>query len=304
MSSLAPLSRTPLAPASKNTVIDVLQARAALGQKSLSFEFFPPKDGAEDTMWKTFEAILNVDSDFVSVTYGAGGSNQEKSFLVLEGMASHILTVGHLTCVGASAQSTRETIQRFEQLGVRSILALRGDSPKNDPEALEKGELKTALELVEIVHEVSNLEVGVAAFPELHPESPDAAHDAKVLKLKQDAGASYGLTQLFFAPEYYTNMVSTAAQAGVELPIIPGLMPVSNAKQLLRMAALSGAAVPAELAHQLETSDEATARKIGMDFTINLGRQLLELGAPGLHIFTLNQSEAALELASGVGLIN
>jgi methylenetetrahydrofolate reductase (NADPH) len=219
-------------------------------------------------------------------------------------MASSILTVGHLTCVGASAQSTRETIQRFEQLGVRSILALRGDSPKNDPDAREKGELKTALELVEIVHEVSNLEVGVAAFPELHPESPDAVHDANVLKLKQDAGASYGLTQLFFAPEYYTNMVSAAAQAGVELPIIPGLMPVSNAKQLLRMAAMSCAAVPAELAHQLGTSDEATARTIGMDFTINLGRQLLELGAPGLHIFTLNQSEAALELASGVGLIN
>jgi methylenetetrahydrofolate reductase (NADPH) len=304
MSSLAPLPRTSLAPAAKNTVTDVLQARAALGQKSLSFEFFPPKDGAEDTMWKTFEAILDVDSDFVSVTYGAGGSNQERSFVVLEGMASRILTIGHLTCVGASAQSTRETIQRFEQLGVRSILALRGDSPKHDPEALEKGELKTALELVEIVHEVSSLEVGVAAFPELHPESPDAAHDAKVLKLKQDAGASYGLTQLFFAPEYYVNMVTAAASAGAQLPIIPGLMPVSNAKQLLRMAAMSGAAVPTELAHQLETSDEATARKIGMDFTIKLGRELLEIGAPGLHIFTLNQSEAALELASGVGLIN
>ena len=304
MSSLSAYPRTPLLPTQQNSVIDVLQARAALGQKTLSFEFFPPKDGAEETMWKTFEAIIDVKADFVSVTYGAGGSNQEKSFTVLDGMASRILSVGHLTCVGASAQSTRETIQRFEQLGVRSILALRGDSPKNDPDALAKGELKTALELVDIVHQVSNLEVGVAAFPESHPESPNAAHDAKVLKLKQDAGASYGLTQLFFATEYYSNMVEAAAHAGAELPIIPGLMPVSNAKQLLRMAAMSGAAVPKDLAHQLETSDEATARRIGMEFTIQLGRELLEAGAPGLHIFTLNQSEAALELASGVGLIN
>ena len=299
-----PAQRTPLSQIQKNSVRDVLESRAALGQKSLSFEFFPPKDGTEESMWNTFDSILGVDADFVSVTYGAGGSNQENSFSVLEGMASRILTVGHLTCVGASSQSTRETIRRFEKIGVRSILALRGDSPKNDPDALQKGDLKTAIELVEIVREVSDLEVGVAAFPEAHPESKDAAQDALVLNLKQSAGASYGITQLFFATEYYSNMVSGAQAAGASLPIIPGLMPVSNAKQLLRMAAMSGAAVPLELAHALETSDELTARKIGMDFTIRLGLELLDAGAPGLHIFTLNKSDAALELAAGVGLVN
>jgi methylenetetrahydrofolate reductase (NADPH) len=259
MSSNPPALRTQLPLANTNTVIDVLQSRASLGQKSLSFEFFPPKDGSEDQLWETFDSVLNVDADFVSVTYGAGGTNQDKSFAVLERMASNILTVGHLTCVGASAESTRNTIERFENLGVRSILALRGDSPKHDPDALQKGDLKTALELVDIVHQVSGLEVGVAAFPEVHPESKHAQQDAAVLKLKQDAGASYGITQLFFAAEYYTNMVQAAAAAGSNLPIIPGLMPVSNAKQLLRMAGMSGAAVPADLAHQLETADEATA---------------------------------------------
>jgi methylenetetrahydrofolate reductase (NADPH) len=121
--------------------------------------------------------------------------------------------------------------------------------------------------------------------------------------MKQAAGAAFAVTQLFFGVEFYTEMLSEAEKVGATLPIVPGLMPVSNAKQLLRMADMSGAAVPTELAHQLETADEATARRIGMDYTIALGKQLLEAGAPGLHIFTLNRSEAALELAAGVGLL-
>jgi methylenetetrahydrofolate reductase (NADPH) len=254
-------------------------------------------------MWDTFEKVLEVGADFISVTYGAGGSNQETSFQVLDRMAPQILTVGHLTCVGASRQSVKHTISRFEAAGVRSILALRGDAPKDDPDALSKGQLKTALELVELVHSETSLEVGVAAFPEGHPESPSLRHDAEVLWKKQAAGASYAMTQLFFGVHHYTEQVAAAAEVGVNIPIIPGLMPVSNAKQLLRMAQMSGAAVPSDLAHQLETSDEEAARRIGMEYTINLGRELLAAGAPGLHIFTLNKSEAAMELAAGVGLI-
>jgi len=287
----------------KSAVFPLLQARAARGEKSLSFEFFPPKEGAESTLWQTFDDVLGVNADFISVTYGAGGSNQEKSFELLDRMAPQILTVGHLTCVGASRESTRRTISRFAQAGVSSVLALRGDAPKDNPNALAQGELKTALELVELVHSETSLEVGVAAFPEVHPESPTLEHDARVLWQKQAAGASFAMTQLFFGVEHYTRLVAVGAEHGVTLPIVPGLMPVSNAKQLLRMATMSGADVPAELAHQLETSDEATARRIGMDYTIQLGRDLLAAGAPGLHIFTLNKSEAALELAAGVGLI-
>jgi methylenetetrahydrofolate reductase (NADPH) len=303
MSSFSGAERTPLTKAQRGTVSDVLAARKLLGQKSLSFEFFPPREGSEESLWQTFDKIMGLNADFVSVTYGAGGSNQDKSLAVLEHMASEVLTIGHLTCVGASRASTAIAVKNFEQAGVRSILALRGDSPKDQPNALAQGELKTALEVVDLVHEITSLEVGVAAFPEGHPESPDLFHDSKVLSLKQQAGAKYAITQLFFGANHYRRMVDLAAQAGSTMPIIPGLMPVSNAKQLLRMAAMSGAAVPDFLAEKLSTADEATARKIGMDFTIQLGQELLAQGAPGLHIFTLNKAEAAIELAVGVGLV-
>ena len=303
MSSFSGAERTPLTKAQRGTVSDVLAARQLLGQKSLSFEFFPPREGSEESLWQTFDKIMGLNTDFVSVTYGAGGSNQDKSLAVLEHMASEVLTIGHLTCVGASRASTSIAVKNFEQAGVRSILALRGDSPKDQPNALAQGELKTALEVVDLVHEITSLEVGVAAFPEGHPESPDLFHDSKVLSLKQQAGAKYAITQLFFGANHYRRMVDLAAQAGSTMPIIPGLMPVSNAKQLLRMAAMSGAAVPDFLAEKLSTADEATARKIGMDFTIQLGQELLAQGAPGLHIFTLNKAEAAIELAVGVGLV-
>ncbi len=303
MSSISGAERTPLTPAQSISVSAVLEARMQLGQKSLSFEFFPPREGSEESLWRTFDSIMQLNTDFVSVTYGAGGSSQDKSLAVLEHMAGQVLTVGHLTCVGASRASTAIAVKNFEDVGVKSILALRGDSPKDQPNALSQGELKTALDVVDLVHELTSLEVGVAAFPEGHPESPDLFHDSKVLNLKQAAGATYAITQLFFGAGHYTRMVDLAAQAGATMPIIPGLMPVSNAKQLLRMASMSGAAVPDFLAEKLSSADEATARKIGMDFTIQLGRDLLDQGAPGLHIFTLNKADAALELATGVGLV-
>jgi methylenetetrahydrofolate reductase (NADPH) len=271
-------------------------------EPTLSFEFFPPKDEAgEDGLWKSFEALLDLKPDFVSVTYGAGGSNQSRSLAVLERMAKSIPTIGHLTCVGATRESTAKTIGAFEDAGVAAILAIRGDSPKDRPNALAEGELKTALELVELVHHHSDLEVAVAAFPELHPESSDLAHDVKVLKLKQNAGASFAFTQLFFSVDAYVELVSAARAAGVTLPIIPGVMPIANVKGVLRMAELSGAKIPATLLSKLEAAaDEESAREIGMEFSISFARELLEAGAPGLHIFSLNHHRAAEELARGV----
>lgn len=287
-----------------NTVSGILHARASRNEKSLSFEFFPPKDAeGEALLWRTFEAVAEADADFVSVTYGAGGSSQERTLAVTEKMAPQITTIGHLTCVGSSHDQSLQIVKRFEDHGVRSILALRGDSPKDNPAALETGELKTALELVQLVKANSNLEIGVAAFPEKHPESPNLAHDAKVLKLKEAAGASYAITQLFFSLDAYLELLRENQDAGATLPVIPGLMPINNAKQVLRMAEMSNAKVPAHLYEQLSNADEATARAIGMAYTIELGQKLLAAGAPGLHIFTLNQQTAALELARGVGLV-
>lgn len=305
MPEITPL-RAPAATKPASSVAEVLARRAAAGEPTLSYEFFPPKDedGAQ-RLWASFDALLGTAPDFVSVTYGAGGSNREKSFAIVERMAPQVLTIGHLTAVGASKASTRETIARYREAGVNTILAVRGDAPKHDPDALAKGELRSALELVQLAREEFALEVGVAAFPEVHPESPSLAHDAMVFKLKQDAGASFGMTQLFFSLEAYEALLVANRAAGATAPILPGLMPISNARNVIRMAELSGAAIPAELLQRLEAAEsDAAARAIGMEYSIDLGRKLLAAGAPGLHIFSLNHHAAALELARGVGLVS
>lgn len=298
------LRKSKLESLSYGSISAVSKARMALGEPTLSFEFFPPKDDAgEATLWNSFEKLLEVSPDFVSVTYGAGGSNRERSLAVVDKMAKEVLTIGHLTCVGASRESTTETIRRFESAGVGAILALRGDSPKDDPDALQKGELKSALELVDLVHEETSLEVGVAAFPEVHPESPDMAHDSRVLNLKQIAGASFAVTQLFFSVDAYNKLVESAKAAGAVIPIVPGLMPISNAKQVVRMAELSGAKIPDDLLAKFESArDDAHAREIGMEYSIKLAVDLVAAGAPGIHIFSLNSHVAAIELARAAGL--
>ena len=285
------------------SITEVASARKSASEPTLSFEFFPPKDETgEANLWSAFEKLLEVSPDYVSVTYGAGGSNRERSLAVVDRMAKQVLTIGHLTCVGATKQSTLEIVKHFERAGVGAILALRGDAPKHDPDALGKGELKTALELVELVEEFTNLEVGVAAFPEVHPESPNMEHDSKVLALKQSAGATFAVTQLFFSVQAYTDLVSSAKAAGATLPIVPGVMPISNAKQVVRMAELSGAAIPAELLAKFDAADDAQAREIGMKYSTQLAIDLVAAGAPGIHVFTLNHHAAAIELARGAGL--
>ncbi len=305
MPDLTPL-RSPAATAPAPSVSYVLASRKVNSEPTLSFEFFPPKDDeGTEKLWATFDRLLEAAPDFVSVTYGAGGSNREKSFAIVERMAPKVLTIGHLTAVGATKDSTREIIGRYAEAGVRSILALRGDSPKDDPDALAKGDLKTALELVELARNEFALETGVAAFPEKHPESASLEHDAAVLRLKQDAGATFAMTQLFFTIEAYEALLAANAAAGVTMPILPGLMPIANARNVIRMAQLSGAAIPAELLARLEAAEtDAEARAIGMEYSIQLGRDLLAAGAPGLHVFSLNHHAAALELSRGVGLVS
>jgi methylenetetrahydrofolate reductase (NADPH) len=285
-------------------ISDISTFRRLASEPTLSFEFFPPKDETGETnLWNAFDKLLEVSPDYVSVTYGAGGSNRERSLAVVDRMAKEVLTIGHLTCVGATRASSLEIIKHFERAGVGAILALRGDSPKDDPDALGKGELKTALELVDLVRESTSLEVGVAAFPEIHPESPNMEHDSRVLSLKQASGARFAVTQLFFSVRAYTDLVASATAAGATLPIVPGVMPISNAKQVVRMAELSGAAIPPELLARFDAAeDDAQAREIGMAYSTQLAIDLVAAGAPGIHVFTLNHHAAAIELARGAGL--
>jgi methylenetetrahydrofolate reductase (NADPH) len=289
--------------APRQNIASILAHAKQRGRQTLSFEFYPFRDEAgSTTLWDTLERVQQAGADFVSLTYGAGGTSQERSFEVLKRMAPQLPTIGHLTAVGSSAASTRDIIHRYEDLGVASILALRGDSPKDDPDALARGELSTALELVELVAANSDLETGVAAFPEKHPESPDLAHDARLLARKGEAGARYAITQLFFTVEAYVELLAANRAAGATLEVIPGLMPISNAKQVLRMAEMSGASIPQPLLAKLSDLDETAARVAGMRYCVELAAELLAAGAPGLHIFTLNRHEGALQIAREVGL--
>lgn len=270
---------------------------------TLSFEFFPPKDEpSRVALNETVEQLAKISPDFVSVTYGAMGSNQESSVSVVEKLASQFQTIAHLTCVGSTRNNIEQLLNRYSRAGVAGILALRGDKPSNF-DLLPDSDYRVALDLVNQVVRENALPVGVAAFPEKHPESPSLEHDIMVLKLKQDAGAEFAMTQLFFSLDSYVGFVSNARAAGVTIPIIPGVMPINNVKKVMRMAEMSGAAVPKALALELSgAASDAEAQKIGMDFTVGLAVQLLEVGAPGLHIFTLNQHRAAIEVARSVGL--
>lgn len=270
---------------------------------TISFEFFPPKDeNGLETLRNSFNKLKTFNPDFVSVTYGAMGSNQSVSLAVVEELAPQVPTIAHLTCIGATEKNITGLLSRYESAGVAGVLALRGDVPANfegDP----LGDFQHADQLVALTKKISTLSIGVAAFPEKHPESDSLAQDLEVLKKKQDLGAELAMTQLFFDIDAYSKLVSSAEDNGVSMPIVPGLMPISNAKQVLRMAEMSGASLPSSLMNQLNSAEnEEHAREIGMEFSIQLGRQLIARGAPGIHIFTLNHYRAATELLEGIGL--
>ncbi len=270
---------------------------------TLSFEFFPPKDEAgANSLRNSIEELMTLSPDFVSVTYGAMGSNQDSSVAIVEQLSKIVATVAHLTCIGASTTGIQNLLMRYQSAGVAAILALRGDKPKGYDEQ-PAGDFTYASDLVRQVKQFTSFEVGVAAFPEKHPESHSLADDIRILKMKQDTGASFAMTQLFFDVEAYSLLVSSARAEGVTIPIIPGVMPFENARQVLRMAQMSGATVPPELDLKLsQASNEEAARTIGMDFSVHLVQDLLAAGAPGIHIFTLNQHRATLELANSANL--
>jgi methylenetetrahydrofolate reductase (NADPH) len=270
---------------------------------TLSFEFFPPKDEAgANSLRNSIEELMTLSPDFVSVTYGAMGSNQDSSVAIVEQLSKIVATVAHLTCIGASTSGIQNLLTLYQSAGVAAILALRGDKPKGYDEQ-PAGDFTYASDLVRQVKQFTSFEVGVAAFPEKHPESHSLADDIRILKMKQDTGASFAMTQLFFDVEAYSQLVSSARAEGVTIPIIPGVMPFENARQVLRMAQMSGATVPPELDLKLSQAfSEEAARTIGMDFSVHLVQDLLAAGAPGIHIFTLNQHRATLELANSANL--
>ena len=287
------------------TVRDML----AIGQPSFSFEFFPPKtDEGERLLWQAIRELEPLRPAFVSVTYGAGGSTRDRTIRITERIATEttLTPVGHLTAVGSSRAELRNVVGQYAGAGVRNILALRGDPPggPSQPWVAHPDGFSHAVELVRLVRSLGDFCVGVAAFPEKHPEAADLRSDARHLVEKCDAGADYAITQFFFDPDDYFRLRDLVAQLYCSVPIVPGIMPVTNVAQIERMALLSGAAFPQALAARLhEVADDPVAvRAIGVEVSSRLADVLLAGGAPGIHFYTLNRSTATREIFQALAL--
>ncbi len=287
------------------TVRDML----AIGQPSFSFEFFPPKtDEGERLLWQAIRELEPLRPAFVSVTYGAGGSTRDRTIRITERIATEttLTPVGHLTAVGSSRTELRNVVGQYAGAGVRNILALRGDPPggPSQPWIAHPDGFSHAIELVRLVRSLGDFCVGVAAFPEKHPEAADLRSDARHLVEKCDAGADYAITQFFFDPDDYFRLRDLVAQLSCSVPIVPGIMPVTNVAQIERMALLSGAAFPQALAARLhEVADDPVAvRAIGVEVASRLADVLLAGGAPGIHFYTLNRSTATREIFQALAL--
>jgi methylenetetrahydrofolate reductase (NADH) len=290
-------------------VTDSLGQILSSGRRSFSFELFPPKTAeGERVLWQTVREIEALKPTFVSVTYGAGGSTQDRTVRLTGQIAEDttLMPVAHLTCVGASRDELRDVVGQYAAVGVSTMLALRGDPPTglDTPWEPHPGGLEHAVELVELIRSLGNFSVGVAAFPEGHPESTDLRQDARVLAMKEQAGAEFAITQLFFRVEDYERLVDMAAAEGCTMPIVPGIMPVTNVAQIERFAALSGAAFPADLADRFHAlGDDAEAvTSLGIEVAAGMCQRLLDLGAPGLHFYTLNRSHSTIEVYEALGL--
>jgi methylenetetrahydrofolate reductase (NADPH) len=276
-----------------------LAARIAADGPSFSFEFFPPKDDAgERQLWQTIRELEALSPTFVSVTYGAGGSTRDRTIRVTERIASDttVVPVAHLTCVGHTREELRAIVGELAAAGVRNMLALRGDPPggPGQPWVPHPGGLDHAVQLVELVRGLGDFTVGVAAFPDVHPEAVDAQADARALAAKAEAGAAFAVTQLFFRAEDYFALVERARALGCDIPVLPGIMPITHLAQIERFTQLSGAVVPGDIVSGLNryADDPASVRAAGIEIATRLCDQLLDQGAPGLHYYTLNRSTA------------
>jgi len=276
----------------------------AVGHRPLfSFEFFPPKDEIQQRqLWQTVRELESLGPDFVSVTYGASGSTRERTIKATEAIALHttLRSMAHLTCASQSRDQLRRVIGSYAAAGIHHVLAIRGDMPggprvpwERHPEGLDN-----ATELVALVRELGNFCVGVAAFPNAHPERNDFGLDAQVLAAKAAAGASFAITQLFFTADDYFALVGRVRALGCDLPIIPGIMPITNVRQVTRFAELSGAALPRSVTDRIDevADDDGQVRRVGIKIGTELSEELLSRGAPGLHFFTQNRSRATREI--------
>jgi methylenetetrahydrofolate reductase (NADPH) len=271
--------------------------------RTYSFEFFPPKsDGAQLSLGHTIAELEPLAPSFVSVTYGAGGSTRTRTHEIVTWVRreTSITPMAHLTCQGHTRGEIAEILADYRKAGIENILALGGDAPGG---AADQGpsDYRYASDLIEDIA-ISDFSIGVAAHPEVHPSSPDRMTDRRILAEKLRV-ADFAITQFFFEAHHYVELVDELAALGVDKPVLPGIMPITNASQVRRMAELSGAELPGWLVERLDGIDDpAEVRRVGVDVASALCAELLDRGAPGLHLYTLNRSTASREIYANLGL--
>ena len=277
---------------------------------TLSVEFFPPKDMAgEERLWQVLAQLQPLKPDFVSVTYGAGGSTRDRTIRVTTEITARtsIPTVAHLTCVGSTKIELSNVLEQYKKAGIESILALRGDPPGGPRSNWQPipGGLDHADQLVELAILSGGLKVGVAAFPDGHPSSNfDLEKDIEVLLRKEELGATFATTQFFFDVDKWQQLVERLRKAGSKLSIIAGILPITNLKQLARMVELSGVQIPEQILNRFKNQSEDlnAVRDIGIDIATEMGRTLIEMNVPGIHFYTMNTAESTIKIARNLGL--
>jgi methylenetetrahydrofolate reductase (NADPH) len=281
---------------------------AAGGDPVFSFEFFPPKtDDGERNLFEALEALRPLEPSFVSVTWGAGGSTREKTIAIVSRIrANHGLeAMAHFTCVGATTDDLHAALRQMREAGIDNVLALRGDPPRGESRFVPtEGGLASSTELARLVAAGYDFCLVGACYPEVHPEAPDLATDLAHLREKVDAGVRVLITQLFFDNEAYFRFVEAARAAGIEVPIVPGIMPITNAEQIKRFTSMCGATIPDALLDALERrrEDPDAVADLGVAYATLQCAELLARGAPGIHFYTLNRSPATRAILSALRL--
>ena len=272
-----------------------------------SFEFFPPRTPEGQRSLDGALAELRKDSpDYVSVTYGAGGSTRERTVEVTKSIKEELglEAMAHLSCVGEPVERLREILDEIAGAGIDNVLALRGDPPRGETQWKPHPHgLKSSVELIELIRSGYDFSIGATCFPEVHPEAPDLDHDLRFLRRKIEAGATFLITQLFFDNEDYFRFVESARDYGIDVPIIAGIMPITNFDQIRRFTTLCGASIPPALSEQLEARNaegEEAVAELGVAYATLQCADLLARGAPGIHFYTLNKSPATRAILSAL----
>ncbi len=276
------------------------------GEQTFSFEFFPPKNYSSILeLGINVGQLMKLSPSFISVTYGAGGSNQDASFNLIDYLNNKIglVTMAHYTCVNATKEKVASDMEFLKEINIENLILLRGDHPKEEiQENKVPGDFQFASDLIDFVGSNHQFCIAAAGYPEAHPESESLESDISFLKHKVEKGVDFIVTQLFFDNQYYFNYVERVRKAGITIPIVPGIMPITNFKQIKKFTQMCGAKIPEHLVEKLEPyqDDLGKTYEIGVEFSINQCRELLSKGAPGLHFYTLNKSRATVDIYSSI----